>query len=174
LIDARIRVMGLEIRRGDTGDIERLEPLWRAMWEHHASLPEMPGVRPPEDSWSHRRREYEEWLGGGDAARYALLLAERDGSLVGYALVSLGGGAATWGALGEKTAEIESLSVLDSERNSGVGGSLVEAAVAFAREHGAGSVLVAAAHSNEGALRFYEREGFSDFYVLLARPVDAG
>ena len=29
----------------------------------------------------------------------------------------------------------------------------------------------AAAHSNEDAVRFYEREGFSDFYVLLTRPI---
>jgi ribosomal protein S18 acetylase RimI-like enzyme len=166
--------MGLEIRRGGAGDIERLEPLWRAMWEHHSSLPAMPGVRSLEDSWSHRRHEYEEWLGGPDATRYALLLAERDGAAVGYAMVSVGGGAATWGALGERTAEIESLSVLGAERGSGVGKALVESAVAFAREHGAGSVLVAAAHSNEDALRFYEREGFSDFYVLMARPVDSG
>ena len=164
--------MGLEIRRGTAADIDRLEPLWQAMWKQHASLPAMPAVRPVEDSWAHRRGEYEQWLGGEDAGRYGLLLAERDGELLGYAMVSLGAGAATWGGLGEATAELESLSVLAAERGAGVGKALTEAAVDFARAGGAESVLVAAAHSNEDALRFYRREGFEDFYVLLSRPVD--
>lgn len=164
--------MGVEIRRGGADDIGLIEPLWKAMWEQHASLPAMPGTRTAEDSWAFRRAEYEEWLGGPEAETYGLLIAERDGEAVGYAMVSIGGGAATWGALGEVTAEIESLSVLAAERGAGVGKALVAAAVAFARAGGAGSVLVAAAHSNEDALRFYDREGFSDFYVLLTRPVD--
>ncbi len=164
--------MAVEIRRGSTADIDRLEPLWRAMWSQHASLPAMPGVRPVEDSWAHRRGEYEQWLGGEDAERYGLLLAERDGNLVGYAMVSLGAGAATWGGLGEATAELESLSVLAAERSAGVGKALTAAAVDFAREGGAESLLVAAAHSNEDALRFYRREGFDDFYVLLSRLVE--
>ncbi len=142
------------------------------MWSTHSSLPDMPGVRTADDSWAFRQAEYEEWLGGGNADRFGLLLAERDGELLGYAMVSIGPGAATWGDLGEVTAEIESLSVLGRERGAGVGAALTAAAVEFAREGGAGSVLVAAAHSNEDALRFYRREGFDDFYVLLSRPVE--
>jgi ribosomal protein S18 acetylase RimI-like enzyme len=30
-------------------------------------------------------------------------------------------------------------------------------------------VLVGVAHTNEDALRFYEREGFKPFYVLMTR-----
>ena len=160
--------MDLELRRGGVEDIDRLEPLWRSMWEHHAGLPSMPGVRDADESWRHRSAQYREWLADDG---YGLLLAERGGEAVGYAVVSLGGGAATWGELGERTAEIESLSVLESERGSGVGGELTRAAIAFAREAGADSVLVAAAHSNEGALSFYRREGFSDFYVQLSHPI---
>ena len=161
--------MELEIRRGAVADIERLEPLWEAMWSHHATLPAMPEMREVGASWQLRAEQYREWIAGDS---HALLLAERDGEPVGYAVVSLGGAAPSWGGLGERTSEIESLSVLESERGGGVGAELTRAAIAFARERGAGSILVAAAHSNEGALGFYRREGFEDFYVLLSRPID--
>ena len=125
----------------------------------------MPAVRSLEDSWEHRRCQYLDWLTKDE---YTLLLAERDGEPIGYAMVSLGGGAATWD-VGERTAEVETLSVLESERGSGVGRALTEAAAEVAAEAGASSVLVGVAHSNEGALRFYEREGFEPFYVSLIR-----
>jgi ribosomal protein S18 acetylase RimI-like enzyme len=158
-----------EIRRGEIADIERLAPLWTAMWKHHATLPELPEMRELEASWRMRTEQYREWLADDE---HALLLAERDGEPVGYAMVSVGGGAPSWGGLGDRTAEIETLSVLESERGAGVGAELTQAAIDFARERGAGSILVAAAHSNEGALSFYRREGFEDFYVLLSRPID--
>ncbi len=159
--------MDFEVRRGSREDVDRLEALWRQLWRHHASLAEMPGTRTEDESWRIRRGEYLEWLAGDS---HTLLLAERDGEPIGYAVVSIDGGATTW-ALGETTAEIETLSVLESERGDGVGGQLTELAAEVAREGGAETILVAAAHSNEDAIRFYEREGFSDFYVLLTRPL---
>ena len=161
----------LQIRRGGIADIEQLAPLWEAMWSHHATLPQMPEMRDVGASWQMRAEQYREWLGDDG---HALLLAERNGEPVGYTVVSIGGAAPSWGGLGEKTAEIESLSVLERERGSGVGAELTRAAIDFARDGGADSILVAAAHSNEGALGFYRREGFEDFYVLLSRPIDEG
>ena len=157
--------MDFEVRKGGRDDVERLAPLWRALRDHHATLPEMPPVRSLEDSWEHRKGQYLDWLTKDE---YTLLLAERDGEPIGYAMVSLGGGAATWD-VGERTVEVETLSVLESERGTGVGRALTEAAAEVAAEAGASSVLVGVAHSNEGALRFYEREGFEPFYVSLIR-----
>jgi ribosomal protein S18 acetylase RimI-like enzyme len=154
------------VRRGGLDDVDRLEPLWRALRSHHATLPAMPPVRSLEDSWEHRKRQYLDWL-TKDA--FTLLLAERGDQPIGYAVVSLGDGAATWD-IGKRTAEIETLSVLESERGDGVGRALTEAAADLATEAGARSVLVGVAHSNDDAIRFYEREGFEPFYVLLIRP----
>jgi ribosomal protein S18 acetylase RimI-like enzyme len=154
------------VRRGGRDDVDRLEPLWRALRDHHVSLPQMQPTRSLEDSWAHRRGQYLDWLSGDD---HTLLLAERDGQPIGYAVLSVGGGAATWD-IGERTAEIETLSVLEEERGHGVGRALTEGAVELAAEAGAGSVLVGVAHSNADALRFYEREGFEPFYVSLIRP----
>jgi ribosomal protein S18 acetylase RimI-like enzyme len=125
----------------------------------------MPPVRSFEDSWEYRKRQYLDWLSKDD---HTLLFAERGRELIGYAVVSLGEGAATWD-VGERTAEIETLSVLESERGNGVGNALTQAAADLATEAGARAVLVGVAHSNEGAIRFYEREGFEAFYVLLIR-----
>ena len=157
--------MDFEIRRGAPDDVDRLEPLWRALREHHATLPSMPPVRSQDDSWAYRRGQYLEWL---SADSHTLLLAERAGQLIGYAVVSVGGGAATWD-VGEPTAEIETLSVLESERGKGVGRALTQASAEVASEAGARTVLVGVAHSNEDAIRFYEREGFARFYVSLIR-----
>jgi ribosomal protein S18 acetylase RimI-like enzyme len=154
------------IRKGSRDDVERLKPLWHALRNHHATLPAMRPLRSIEDSWEHRRRQYRDWLGQDG---YTLLLAERGDEVIGYAVVSLGEGAATWD-IGERTAEIETLSVLESERGKGVGSALTDAAADVATEAGAGSVLVGVAHSNEDAIRFYEREGFESFYVLLIKP----
>jgi ribosomal protein S18 acetylase RimI-like enzyme len=154
------------VRRGGRDDVDRLRPVWRALRDHHASLPEMPPARSLDDSWAHRRNQYLDWLSMDE---HTLLLAERDGEPIGYAVVSLGGGAATWD-VGERTVEIETLSVLESERGRGVGRALTNAAIGLAAEAGARSVLVGVAHSNADAIRFYEREGFTPFYVSLIRP----
>jgi ribosomal protein S18 acetylase RimI-like enzyme len=153
------------VRRGSRDDVDRLEPLWRALRDHHVTLPAMRPVRSLEDSWEYRKRQYLDWLSQDG---YTLLFAERGRDLIGYAVVSLGEGAATWD-IGERTVEIETLSVLESERRNGVGRALTQAAADVATEAGARALLVGVAHTNEDAIRFYEREGFEAFYVLLIR-----
>jgi GNAT superfamily N-acetyltransferase len=151
----------IRITIAGTDRLAELEPLWHAMHSHHAAMAEQVApVRPFEDSWRRRRAEYADWLAAGDAQ---LLIAERDRTAVGYLMLRFMRGASTWD-LGERVAEIESLSVLDQERGAGVGAGLVAAA----REQAAGArLLVSVVHANHGALRFYEREGFGPFYVLL-------
>lgn len=157
--------MDFDVRPGRAEEIDRLAPLWRALRDHHATLPAMPSVRSPEDSWEHRRGQYAAWLSG---ERHVLLVAERDGELIGYAMVSVDEGPATWD-VGQPTVEIETLSVLESERGRGVGRALTEAAAEVASEAGARAVSVGVAHTNSDAIRFYEREGFRPFYVLMLR-----
>src|SRR5688572_19418262 len=103
------------VRKGGPEDIDALEPLWHALRDHHASLPELPPKRSPEASWAHRSRQYREWLAGTE---HTLLIAERHGSPIGYAVVSVHpSGAATWD-IGTREAELETLSVLASERGT--------------------------------------------------------
>ena len=123
-------------------------------------------VRSLEDAWEFRSRQYRDWLLKDE---FTLVVAERDGETIGYAVVSVGEGGATWD-VGNPVAELETLSVLESERGSGVGRALTEEAQRVASEGGAEAVVVAVAHTNSDAIRFYEREGFGPFYVLLMKP----
>ena len=81
--------MDFVVRRGDRDDVERLQPLWSALRDHHVTLPAMPPVRSAEDSWEFRKRQYLDWL---SQEGHILLVAERGGELIGYAVVSLGEG----------------------------------------------------------------------------------
>ena len=145
--------------------IPELEPLWRSLYEHHRGIADgVAGVRPYEDTWRQRRRQYRGWLGGEVEA--ALLIADRGGNAVGYAFLTVGPGAATW-ELGDRVAELETLAVLAEERGGGVGAALVEAGRRWALERGAGALAVGLARTNEGAQRFYEREGFTPFYLEM-------
>ena len=144
--------------------IPELEPLWRALYEHHRAIAGgVAGVRPFEDTWKRRRRQYEGWLAGEDAA---LLIAERGGRPVGYATLTVGPGPATWN-IGERVVELETRAVLADERGGGVGAALMEAARRWSLDRGADSISVGLAHTNDGARRFYEREGFARFYLQM-------
>ena len=160
-----MRHMGYEIRRGSVDDIDLIEPLFRALWSHHVSLPNMPRHRTADAAWDYRSGQYRDWF---TKDNYTVLLAERDGEAIGYAVVSFGDGGATWD-VGKQYAELETLSVLESERGSGVGKALADAAEAVANEAGIEAMVVGVAHTNDGALRFYEREGYGPFYVTLMK-----
>jgi GNAT superfamily N-acetyltransferase len=153
----------LRIVESGSDRIGDLEPLWRALYEHHRGIAEgVAAVRPFEDSWRQRRGQYQRWLEGDADA--VLLVAVSDGRAVGYAMLTAGAGAATWD-LGKTVAELETLSVLAEERGSGVGAALMEAGRRWALEHGARTIAVGLAHTNVGAQRFYERAGFTPFYL---------
>ncbi len=62
---------------------------------------------------------------------------------------------------------IEELVVSEGFRRGGIGGRLLNAIFAFARERGCAEVSVSAMASNRGALDLYRRHGFEDEAVLL-------
>ncbi len=161
-----------QISEGGRERVGELEPLWAAMHSHHSALGEtMPPTRAPGQSWDMRRAQYEAWLEAADAR---LLIAERDGEAIGYAVLRVEEGPPTWD-VGRRVAELESLVVLAEARGGGVGAMLVAGARELAAEAGATRMAVGVAHANADALRFYAREGFEAFYVLLLdRPGERG
>jgi ribosomal protein S18 acetylase RimI-like enzyme len=164
-------VSDVTIRRAGPEAIDLLEPLWGAMHEHHSSLPsgasELLAFRSTEESWKRRRRRYEEWLAQPDTL---LLLAELDGRPVGYALTTIGGPGAAM-VTGERTAEIESLSLLPEARGRGIGSRLMEITKEHLREHGVEVYGLGVMDGNDGARRFYERHGLRAFLVEMVGRV---
>jgi ribosomal protein S18 acetylase RimI-like enzyme len=153
----------VKVVAGTAERIPELQPLWEALELHHAELPDVPSIRPVGDSWERRRRRYSDWLADGSGR---LFIAEREGHVLGYLMLTISDAPATWD-VGTRAAEIETLSVLPGERSSGVGSALMDAAHVLASAEGVRAIGVGVAHSNTGALRFYERAGFRPFYVEL-------
>jgi ribosomal protein S18 acetylase RimI-like enzyme len=144
-----------------------VEPLWRALREHHVKVAaDVAPIRTEPESWTRRRAEYERWLGDGSATLF-LALGEHP---VGYLMLRLGAGPPTW-QLGEPLATVETLSILPEARGSGVGKALMDAARAKANACGASTLCVELVHTNEAARRFYEREGFEPFYLSMLAQV---
>lgn len=80
----------------------------------------------------------------------SLLVAEREGGVVGYA--------ALWRQ--ERDAELGDLAVAVAHRRAGLGTTLVEAAADDARERGAERLFLQVRESNEAALELYRSTGF--------------
>jgi GNAT superfamily N-acetyltransferase len=162
---ARVR-----IELGSANDIDRLRPLWLNV--HAVHQRSAPGLGPwvsDETTWRKRRALYERCLAHPDSF---LLLARREDRLVGYALVTLEpDGAVLWNdswVVGDKVAELESLSVLPEEQEQGIGTMLLDAADEELERRGIHDLVVGAVPGNS-AVDFYERRGFVPNWVILSR-----
>jgi len=145
--------------------IDVVRALWLAMRAHHGSVtPDWGPVRDDEDSWARRRADYVKWLAEPDAF---CLVAWRGDVAAGYALVTVNEGSATWpmGRFGY----IESISVLPDERGSGIGALLLHAIEDHLATLDVVHVELTAVAANEGARRFYEREGYDVAFVTMQR-----
>ena len=96
------------------------------------------------------------------------LVVEVDGEIVGY-LVGYTKRVESWRPV--KRTELESMYIKEKFRSRGVGKKLVEEFMRWSREKGAKRVLVTAFVENKGAVKFYEREGFTPLNVSLEADV---
>jgi len=63
-------------------------------------------------------------------------------------------------ALGERVAILEDMVVDPAQRGSGSGSTLLNGAIAFAKQQGCRRITLLTDQVNSGAIRFYERHGF--------------
>jgi len=154
------------ISRAGADRIDDVGPLWQALHQHHRSvaghLTAVAPFRSDDDSWLRRRAFYERLLARPDSF---FLLAEREGRLVGYAAVSIGGTEATLG-VGDRVGSLESLSVVPEERGQGLGRRLMEAVFEELRQLGVEEITLAVMEGNDDAWRFYERLGLVPYVRL--------
>ena len=158
------------VRRLQAEELDLVAPVWESLLAHHAEVAPAMATRPPGESWRMRRADYERWL--TEPGSFTLV-AEEDGTAVGYAVVHLGGPDETW-VTGERTAELETLAVLPSSRGEGVGSALMDAVDEELGRLGVDDLWVAVVAGNEGAMRFYERRGLVAYMQRMHRSrVDA-
>jgi GNAT superfamily N-acetyltransferase len=155
-------------------EIDRLEPLWAQLLAHHSRdaehLAALGAVRSREDSWRVRRGQYLGWLAAPPA--WALVAGDGD-RLLGYALVRVVDAPGTW-QWGDQVGVLETLVVGDQERGAGVGRALLQAARDRLAGLGIGVLKISVIDGNDGAMRFYQREGALGYETTLVMPVAAG
>ena len=150
----------------DAGRIDELRDLWLALHRYHREIGSRPLVDEDERSWARRQATYLWWLAEGTGL---LLGAERGGVLVGYVAVQLHDGPDDTFPLGDRWAEIYSLSVAPDARGEGIGSRLLDAVDERLAEMGIVDLAVAAMVENEAARALYERRGFTAREVVLYR-----
>jgi GNAT superfamily N-acetyltransferase len=146
----------IEITRGREELVDAVRPLWLALRDHHHQVaPALGPVRSDDDTWARRRANYTGWL--ADDERSFLLLARRDGEVLGYAFVRPV----------RHALELETLSVLPAARGAGLGARLIALVREEVARGGYEGLYLSAVATNADALRFYEREGFRAEFIHL-------
>ena len=113
---------------------------------------------------------YAQFLGSQlDADDVMVLVAERDGAVVGY--VYAGIEPLSWKELRDAAGFVHDIVVDETARRAGVAGALMDAAVAWVREQGVANVMLWTAAPNEGAQRLFERLGFRRTMIEMTRDV---
>ena len=158
---------GITIEKLDPVDIDEIAPLWKALLDHVAALPNaIVPVRPSDESWELERKVMLEALAGDAFA----LVARRDGAAVGYLFVRIEGPDPVW-YTGDTHAELAHLSVAEGERGSGVGSALMDAMDAELERRGVEDVEIGVDTGNDMAVRLYEGRGYQpDFRIFYGTP----
>ena len=157
----------ITIEKLDPADIDEVAPLWKALLDYIAALPEsLVPVRPSDDSWELERKEMLQALAGDAFA----LVARRDGEALGYLFVRIEGPDPVW-FTGATHAELAHLSVAAGERGSGIGSALMDAMDAELERRGVDDVEIGVDTGNDMAVRLYERRGYRpDFRIFYGSP----
>jgi GNAT superfamily N-acetyltransferase len=163
----------VRITRAGAEAIDRLRPLWLEVHRHHQQVGGE-AIGPyvgDERSWTARRAMYERLLAEPHGS--FLLVAERGGEALGYAMVAVSPVAGSWledtWRTGALFAEIETMAVTRAARGQGIGGRLLERIDEELRAVDVRDVVVGAFAANAGAIRLYERHGFRPAWTYLTR-----
>ena len=144
-------------------ELDLIEPLWEGLAAHHreraeanapAFLEEMEALAfvTRRDALLEKNRDR--------ALRLELAFDPAAGAPVGYCIAS-----GTSGGHGE----LESIFVDSAYRNRGIGGALLEHALAWMDGLGTVEQALSVFAGNDRALPFYERHGFAPRFVVLVR-----
>lgn len=145
-----------KVELGGTGCVDEVRNLWLELHRHERSVaPALPLV-PDELSWSRRRSLYIRWL---ELEQGFLALARNRACVVGYVFVRLDEGSDDTFPVGERYAELYSLSVAPAWRGRGIGSLLLDFVDSELASRGIHDLSVAVMVGNSGAQRLYERRG---------------
>jgi len=157
---------GYEIALAGPDELSDVEHLWRSLHTHHHGVTQVTLVDDDDVSWQRRRDWYRGMLTHGEAF---LLIARDGGTALGYAFVEIRPGPDDTWPIGDRLAELMSLSVAPEARGRGLGTALMDAVDAELDRRGVRDLEVSVLAGNERARRFYERRGMKLGELLLFR-----
>jgi GNAT superfamily N-acetyltransferase len=152
-------MQGVTVRKATAADIEGLVA---SITELFAVDSVRDRLRNPDWPQAHAAGDETENIANPDML---VLLADRDGSVIGHLTGSFHAASAMWTA---PRAYLISMHVMAAWRGQHVGSQLVEYFGSWAKEKGAVQLRVTAYAANTGAIRFYQRHGFAPLETTLA------
>ncbi len=146
---------GLVIRRANPDDAAALAEVGAATFIESFGHLYVPADLEAFLGESHSVAAYADALANPD---YALWLAERDGTAIGYAQAGPCG--LPHADAQASDGELKRLYLLTGEQNAGIGQALFEQAIAWLQRGGPRTLWISVWSENFGAQRFYARHGF--------------
>src|SRR5262245_7868080 len=104
-----------------------------------------------------------------DDVNVVVLVAEQQGDVLGYVYAGLG--PISWKELRDACGFIHDIVVDERGRRTGVGTLLLDAAIAWLKEHGAPRVVLWTAEKNDSAQHFFARAGFRRTMIEMTREL---
>jgi GNAT superfamily N-acetyltransferase len=164
-VDERLREFAGEIRPGTPNDLGAAAAFDELLYTFQTRAPSFSGRTVPSraelvDEWS------DTW---SEPDKYAQVVAEQDGRLVGHVLLYK----RPEGDLRvpPKNIDLAQAATLDDVRGAGVGVALTQHVLGWAREHGYHSMTADWRSVNLLSSRFWPRRGFRPQYLRLYRAV---
>jgi ribosomal protein S18 acetylase RimI-like enzyme len=157
---------GVRIELGDARRVDEVRELWLELHRHHRQVVgSLPLVDYDELSWQRPRTLYLERL-----RHDGFLVLSRDAALVlGYAFVCVEQDPDDTFPVGNRNAELYSLSVSRRLRGRGLGTQLLEFVDRELAMRSIRDLKVAVMADNSDALRLYARRGFRPAEIVLYR-----
>jgi ribosomal protein S18 acetylase RimI-like enzyme len=147
--------------------VDEVRDLWLGLHRHHrAVVGALPLVSDDELSWERRRALYLDRLSSGSGF---LVLAVEGETVAGYAMVCIEHGPDDTFPVGDRYAELYSLSVTPQLRNRGIGTRLLDFVDRELARRSIYDLRVAVMEGNADARRLYERRGLRPAEVVLYR-----
>ena len=152
------------IRKATTEDLARLEELYRELEEDAVLYQPEHFVFSPQGT---RTEQVKEFL---DSDTQTMLVAEKDGEVIGFAHLVLIKAKKVPCLKSETSLYLQDLVVTSEFRSQGIGTILMNEAKKYGKEKGADFFRTQVFPQNTDGLRFYERNGFSEKMITIECP----
>ena len=154
-------------------EVEELADLWGALHQRHTvaapHLQELIGTMSLDESWRRRRTQYLQWL--RDPGTMAIL-AEHDGDLAGYAMVTIRDNALGSWDRGDRVAVVQTFAIDPEYTGTGVGSKLLEEMRNQLGSSGIRDIEFSALATSSEDIDFLEEEGFHPLTTTMVCRVD--